>query len=240
MGITIIDLVKSYEQKEVLHVDRLELEETGIVGLVGNNGAGKTTLLRLILDLVQADKGEVRSNGILVTASEEWKRYTGAYLDEGFLVDYLTPREFFQLVAAIRGLPDDAILCVLERFATLFEEGFPDRSPLIRRLSKGIVQKVGIAAAFLGDPQVVVLDEPFAHLDPSAQLSLKGILHAYALESGALILLSSHSLHHVLDLCSRVVLLDHGRIVRDDTVGTNGSLLLRELEHYFSVRSRTN
>jgi ABC-2 type transport system ATP-binding protein len=93
--ITVKNLVKKYNQKIVLNINELVIIKGEIFGLIGNNGAGKTTLFRLLLDLIRADNGEVRSGDWIVAKTENWKDYTGSYLDEGFLIDFLTPEEFF-------------------------------------------------------------------------------------------------------------------------------------------------
>ena len=229
-------LRKEYSGREVLTIGRLSMEQGEIVGIVGNNGAGKTTFLRLLLDLVAADDGEVRSEGNVVARSEEWKTYTGSYLDDGFLIDYLTPREFFRFVAAVRGLSQSEREESISQFSMFFQGGnLPLQSP-IRHLSKGNTQIVGIASAFIGNPRVLVLDEPFANLDPTSQILLKKILREYHRRMNALIVLSSHNLSHIVDLCTRVILLSQGCIVRDENIATNAAAVLLELERHFSSR----
>ena len=240
MNITIDNLRKDYDGRTVLSIAELTIESGEMVGLVGNNGAGKTTLLRLILDLVRSSNGMVRIGGNEVSTSEEWKKYSGAYLDEGFLIDYLTPMEFLSLVAAIRGVGQEGLEDFMGRLGDFVDgEGGVDRKTLIRDLSKGTVQKIGIASALLGDPRIVLLDEPFANLDPTSQALLKEILSCHRQRADALILLSSHNLRHVVDFCTRIVLLDHGRVVRDVTVGDDNARLLAELERFFAVRIRS-
>ena len=95
MDITINQLKKAYGSKVVLDIEQYTIHSGEIIGLVGNNGAGKTTLFRLMLDLLKADEGSVRIGEIEVSSSEQWKEITGAYLDESFLIDYLTPEEYF-------------------------------------------------------------------------------------------------------------------------------------------------
>ncbi len=234
MGIAVSHLRKEYSGKEVLNIEWLAMDRGEIVGLVGNNGAGKTTLLRLLLDLIAADDGEVCSDGDVVSRGERWKTYTGSYLDEGFLIDYLTAAEFLRFVAAVRGLSKREREETLERFRIFFNgDNILESKTLIRGLSKGNIQKVGITSAFLGSPRVVVLDEPYANLDPTSQLLLKKILREYCDRTNALILLSSHNLSHVVGVCSRVIVLSRGRIVRDEPIPAEPSKFLSELEQYF-------
>ena len=96
--IEINNLQKNFGQKKAVDIEKYVIEQGDMLGLVGNNGAGKTTLFRLMLDLLQADQGNVTINNIDVSKSEDWKQFTGAFIDDGFLIDYLTPEEYFYLV----------------------------------------------------------------------------------------------------------------------------------------------
>lgn len=93
--IEINNLQKNFGQKKAVDIEKYVIEQGDMLGLVGNNGAGKTTLFRLMLDLLQADQGTVTINDIDVSKSEDWKQFTGAFIDDGFLIDYLTPEEYF-------------------------------------------------------------------------------------------------------------------------------------------------
>lgn len=233
MDITIEQLKKCYGSHVALDINQYTLKGGEIVGLVGNNGAGKTTLFRLMLDLLKADVGHVRIGDIDVSRSEEWKGYTGAYLDESFLIDYLTPEEYFHFIGKVCGLDT---LTVDERLSTYerFMNGeILGQKKFIRNLSAGNKQKVGILAALLNRPQLLILDEPFNFLDPSSQSALKHLLREYHQEIGATILVSSHNLNHTVDISSHIILLEHGQIIRD-LQNRDGSTE-KELEAYFEV-----
>lgn len=230
--ITVRDTIKSYNGRAVVNIPALTIQPGEIVGLVGNNGAGKTTFFRLVLDLVRADKGEIYSGENKVTATEEWKSYTAAYLDEGFLISYLTPEEYFYFVGSLHGRSRVAVDEFLQRFTGFFDGNVLKTGKYIRDLSKGNQFKVGIAACLLQDPEVLVLDEPFANLDPTSQLRLIRMLKELSAHHRVTILISSHDLTHITDVCHRVLLMEKGRIIKDiDT--TEGTLV--ELETYFSV-----
>ena len=107
--IKIQNLKKIYNGNTVLDIDNLGVAKGELIGLVGNNGAGKTTLLRLILDLIQADDGFVESNGQKVNESETWKEYTGSYIDGRFLIDFLTPEEYFDFIADVYHIDDEIL-----------------------------------------------------------------------------------------------------------------------------------
>lgn len=227
---TIDSLKKNYNGRTVVDIPSCELRGGEIIGLAGNNGAGKTTLLRLMLDLTKADSGTVTSEGIPVASGEAWKDFTGAWLGDGFLPDFLTPEEYFDFVAHLSHIGADELERRLAPLAELLDD--VDRRQLLRRLSSGARVKVGIAGALLGEPRAVLLDEPFNFLDPSSQLHLIALLQRYAAEHPeALILFSSHNLHHVARLSSRILLMEGGRLVRDIHPVTPDAL--SALESYF-------
>ncbi len=230
--IKINNLSKKYNNVTVVNIDSLSVLPSESFGLVGNNGAGKTTLFRMILDLVKPESGEVFSNEINVRQTEDWKKNTGSYLDENFLIDFLTPEEYFYFLGDIKGVSKDEINTYLEKFADFFNDEILGQKKYIRTLSKGNQKKVGIAAALIGEPNVLILDEPFASLDPSSQIRLKNLLHKLQAENRVTMLISSHDLNHVTEVCERIVVLDKGIIVKDIRTNEN---TLKELEGYFNV-----
>ena len=230
--ITVTNTVKSYKGNVVVNIPRLEVHRGELIGLVGNNGAGKTTLFRLLLDLVRADKGEIVSREQNVAANEDWKRYTAAYLDEGFLIPYLTPEEFFYFTGRLHGLSKVDVDEFLQSFDAFFDGSVLKSGKFIRDLSKGNQFKVGIAACLLQKPEVLILDEPFANLDPSSQIRLIRMLKQLAQQQKTTVLISSHDLNHVTDVCHRILLMEKGRIIKDiDTTADT----LQELEAYFQA-----
>lgn len=229
--IQVSQLKKQYKEAIVLDVESLEIPKGECFGLVGNNGAGKTTLFRIILDLVRATEGEVKINGEGVTKTEAWKSAVGAYLDEHMLLAYLTPDEYFQTLRNIYGMSEDDLRVHLEKFIELFNEEILGKKKYIRDLSKGNLKKVGIAAAMMGNPEVVMLDEPFENLDPSSQIRLKKLILAEKDNSNLTFLISSHDLNHVTEICDRIVLLEKGKIIRDLR---EKSEMMSELEAYFT------
>jgi len=231
--IKIDNLKKQFGETCACDIPSFQINDGDILGLVGNNGAGKTTLFRMLLDLLKADEGSVEIDGINPAESEAWKRHVGAYIDEGFLIDFLTPEEYFAFLGKVSGLTQaevDERLKDFERFAN--GEIFGQKK-LIRNLSAGNKMKVGIISALLRRPQTVILDEPFNFLDPTSQLVLKHLLTDYNRETGATILISSHNLQHTVDISTRIALLEHGVIIRD-LPNAEGSART-ELEAYFSA-----
>ena len=231
--ITISNLKKQFGETCACDIPSFTINDRDILGLVGNNGAGKTTLFRLLLDLLQADEGSVSIDRINPAESEAWKKDVGAYIDDGFLIDFLTPEEYFAFLGKISGMTQEDVdqrLQAYERFAG--GEIFGQKK-LIRNLSAGNKQKVGIISALLRKPKTVILDEPFNFLDPTSQLVLKHLITDYARETGATVIISSHNLQHTVDISTRIALLEHGQIIRD-LPNTEGSATA-ELQEYFGA-----
>lgn len=237
MKIQINNLKKTFGPKVAVDIEEFHVNDGEILGLVGNNGAGKSTLFRLILDLIKADTGHVRmqcgESDVDVSETEIWKDWTGAYVDEGFLIDYLTPDEYFQFIANITDMSTKECTEKLDTFKTFLAGEILGQKKLIRNLSAGNKQKVGIVAAMLLQPKLLILDEPFNFLDPSSQSAMKHLLTQYNQETGATILVSSHNLQHTVDICPRIALMEHGHIIRS-IENTNGEAQA-ELENYFQV-----
>lgn len=215
VSVQLDNVKKTFGDKVALAIDSLRIEGGEVLGLVGNNGAGKTTMFRIILDLLKADLGETRIDDYITSECEDWKAFTGSYLDSGFLIEYLTPEEYFSFIAKVNGISKDELEERLKKFEDLMNGEVMGQNKLIRNLSAGNKQKVGIITALLHNPQLIILDEPFNFLDPSSQLAIKYILDDYNKQTGATILISSHSLSNTLDICTRVILLEHGEVIKD-------------------------
>ena len=200
--ITIQNLKKQFGETIACDIPELNINDGDILGLVGNNGAGKTTLFRMMLDLLKPDEGEVTLDGVNPALSEEWKATTGAYIDEGFLIDFLTPEEYFAFIGKITDMTQEEVDERLKDFERLAGGEVFGQKKLIRNLSAGNKQKVGIISALFNRPKLVILDEPFNFLDPSSQNILKHELTAYAQQTGATILVSSHNLLHTIEISS--------------------------------------
>lgn len=230
--IEVQQLVKFYSQKFSLNIDHYSIQPGECVGLVGNNGAGKTTLLSLILDLMKATKGEVLSKGEPVAQNEHWKSYTSAFLDEHFLIDFLTPKEYFEFVGKLRGLAPADTQEFVAHYSDFLTEETIQQKQYIRNLSAGNKSKIGIVAALMGNPELILLDEPFAHLDPTSQNRLKNILDGYKNQPNVSLIISSHDLKHVTEICSRITILHQGQLQKDMATTSE---TLKELERYFAV-----
>ncbi|SOC79447.1 ABC-2 type transport system ATP-binding protein [Salinimicrobium sediminis] len=229
--ITVTNLSKVYNGTCVLNIEHLEIPRGQSFGLVGNNGAGKTTFFSLLLDLIQPTTGNVFNNEITVSQSEEWKPFTSSFIDESFLIGYLTPEEYFNFVGDLRNRNKADVAAFLKNFEDFFNGEILGRNKYLRDLSKGNQKKVGIVAALIGEPEVVILDEPFANLDPTTQIRLKALIRDLSEKSEMTILISSHDLIHVTEVCERIVVLDKGLVVND--IKTSEATL-KELEQYFA------
>jgi ABC-2 type transport system ATP-binding protein len=232
--IQINNIKKTFGETVASDIPSFIVNDGDILGLVGNNGAGKTTLFRMLLDLLKPDEGEVQLDGVNPAQTETWKAFTGAYIDEGFLIDFLTPEEYFAFIGKITDMTQEQVDERLKDFERLAAGEIFGQKKLIRNLSAGNKQKVGIMSALFNRPKLVILDEPFNFLDPSSQNVLKHVLTEYNQQTGATILISSHNLAHTIDISTRIALLEKGQIIRD-LPNENGSAKA-ELENYFETK----
>ncbi|WP_299761693.1 ABC transporter ATP-binding protein [uncultured Dokdonia sp.] len=229
--IEIHNLSKNYNGVSVLNLERISIPKGQSFGLVGNNGAGKTTLFSSLLDLIQPTTGYVKNGGYEVNKGEEWKTHTASFIDESFLIGYLTPEEYFYFIGDLRGENKADVDALLAGFEDFFNDEIIGKRKYLRDLSKGNQKKVGIVATLIGNPDVIILDEPFANLDPTTQIRLKGIIKKLATDKNITVLVSSHDLQHVTEVCERIVVLEKGEQVKDIMTSPE---TLKELESYFS------
>lgn len=230
MDITVKNLVKRFGDQTAIDIPELEIKQGTLLGLVGNNGAGKTTLFRLILDLLKADNGFVLSKGKEVSQSEEWKSYTGSFLDNRFLIDYLTPEEFFYFVGETYKMDKELVDHRLANFNRFMNDEILGQNKYIRHFSAGNKQKIGIIAAMMVEPEILILDEPFNFLDPSSQMEIRDMILKMNQERNTTILISSHNLNYTTDISQRVILLEKG-VIRQDI--DNSKEAIEALHAYF-------
>ena len=229
--ITLKQLSKQYRDVTVLDIPELTIESGELVGLVGNNGAGKTTMMRLILDLIQATSGYVTIDGKRVDQDETWKTFTGSFLDSTFLIDFYTPEEFFGFIGEVYGIPASELQLRLQHFEVLMGEEILGTGKLIHDFSNGNRQKVGIIGAMLIQPRFLILDEPFNYLDPSSQIVVARLIREMNRDLGTTVLVSSHNLTSISDICGRILLLEKGKLLMDKSHVPGG--MDPELEAYF-------
>lgn len=230
--IQINNISKEYNGVKVIHIDNLIINKGESIGLVGNNGAGKTTLFSLMLDLIEPTTGEIKLNDIKVNESEDWKKVTTAFIDESFLINYLTPEEYFYFIGDLRGQNKASIDVFIAQYEEFFNGEILGKKKYLRDLSKGNQKKVGIIAALIGDPEIIILDEPFANLDPSTQIRLKNLIKDLTQNKDKTILVSSHDLNHTVEVSDRIIALHKGELVKDIKTSTQ---TLEELEQFFAI-----
>ena len=230
--IQVNQLSKTYNGTAVLNIANLEIPKGQSFGLVGNNGAGKTTFFSLLLDLIQPTTGTIINNEIQVNTSENWKPFTAAFLDESFLIGYLTAEEYFYFIGDIRGQNKADVNALLNKHEEFFNDEILRNKKYLRDLSKGNQKKVGIIATLIGNPEVIILDEPFANLDPTTVSRLKKIIKELAENPAITVLVSSHDLQHTVEVCDRIVALNKGEVVKDIVTSAE---TLKELEAFFAV-----
>lgn len=213
--IQVENLKKIYDGNTVLDIQGLEIPVGQSFGLVGNNGAGKTTFFSLLLDLIEPTQGFIKNNNVIVNKSEDWKTFTTAFLDDSFLIGYLTCEEYFYFLGELRNQTRQQVDAFLQTYADFFNNEILGKNKFIRDLSKGNQKKVGIIGTLIGNPKVVILDEPFANLDPTTQIRLKKILRSIADTKQTTLLVSSHDLNHTFEISDRIVCFERGRIIKD-------------------------
>jgi ABC-2 type transport system ATP-binding protein len=231
--IQVNNLSKTYNSGVcVLNMPHLEIPKGQSFGLVGNNGAGKTTFFSLLLDLIQPSSGHIINNSIQVNTSESWKPFTAAFIDESFLIGYLTAEEYFYFIGDLRGQNKADVDALLSKHEEFFNGEILNNKKYLRDLSKGNMKKVGIIATLIGNPEVIILDEPFANLDPTTVNRLKKIIKELAQNPEITVLVSSHDLVHTVEVCNRIVALQLGEVVKDIQTSPE---TLKELEAFFAV-----
>jgi ABC-2 type transport system ATP-binding protein len=231
MELEIKNLIKTYNKQTVLNIDSLTIQKGELIGLIGNNGAGKTTLLRLLIDLLKADSGMILSRGKKINKTENWKFYTSAYIDTGFLIEFLTPEEYFYFIASNYNISNQEVKNILNQFTDFMNGEILEKHKYIRDFSTGNQQKIGIIGALITKPEILLLDEPFNFLDPSSQIIMKRLLQEYNRKYNTTILLSSHNLQYVMNICTRIIVLDSGK-VRYNAIKPSDAVK-REIENYF-------
>ena len=215
------DLTKYYGS--VLAVDNVsfKVEKGEVIGFLGPNGAGKTTTLRIITGFIPQTSGEVYVNGVPVSEENtETKEYIGYLPENNPLYEHLLAKEYLGFIADVRGIKNKE-----ERIGYVSEKcGITDvLNRFIGELSKGYRQRVGLAAALLHDPEILILDEPTSGLDPNQVAEIRNLIKE--LEKDKTVIISTHILQEVEALSTRVIIIHKGRIVADDKIENLSSLV---------------
>ena len=228
-------LTKRYSALTAIQDLSFEVHQGEVLGLLGPNGSGKSTTVKILSGLLRPTNGSVRLDGADILADlPAYKALLGYVPEEPHLYSYLTAPEYLRLVGGLRRLPEATLDGRIDQFLRLLDID-DDRYQTLSSYSKGMKQKVLIAAAMLHNPRIVVLDEPFSGLDVSAARVLKAFVRGLAAE-GKIIVFSSHVLEVVEQVCSRVVILKDGRIVGHDSVDhLRATLELPSLDAVFAA-----
>jgi len=228
------NLTKQYNGNKVLEINDLTVQTGEIVSIVGNNGAGKTTTFRLMMDLIRSSSGHVSFDDYIVSKTEDWKKYVGAFLDNDFLIDFLRPEEYFRFVGSLYSMSKQEVNQKLLDYMYFFNNEIMTNGKLIRELSGGNKQKVGIVSALMHTPEVVIFDEPYNMIDPSSKLKLNAILKTINRKFNTTIFISSNILEPVMDVSNRIILLEKGQVIMDRYVDGD---YINELRSYFTDNS---
>jgi len=214
-----VGLTKRFGSFTALDHLNLRVEGAKCVGFLGPNGAGKTTTLKMFTDLIFPTEGEARINGISV--QEDRKRalsVCGDLVESPEIYPSLTPREAFEMIGALRGMhPKEIRSRTAEVLAEVKMGEWADQK--VGSFSKGMKQRINIAASLLSDPEVAILDEPSTGLDPRGMAEVRNIVRGLKREN-RLIFMSSHILSEVVDVCDEVALINHGKLLFYDTLAS--------------------
>jgi ABC-2 type transport system ATP-binding protein len=233
--LTVQHLRKRYGALTAIRDLSFEVRPGEVLGLLGPNGSGKSTTVKVLAGLLAPTDGRVLLDGRdVLTDLLAYKSTLGYVPEEPHLYTYLTGPEYLQLVGRLRRIPDDRLTTKIDQFLDLLGL-WDDRYQTLSQYSKGMRQKILIAAAVLHNPRVVILDEPFSGLDVTAARVLKAFVRALA-DHGKIVVFSSHVLEVVEQVCSRVVILKDGDVVGDDSVGNlRETLRLPSLDAVFAA-----
>ncbi|TMI47481.1 ABC transporter ATP-binding protein [Candidatus Bathyarchaeota archaeon] len=211
------NLTKRYGSFTALSNLNLKIEGSKCVGFLGPNGAGKTTTLKIFTDMIRASEGRALINGVDVHLNKKKALGSvGALIESPEIYPALTPREALSMVADLRGLPRaDARKKIEETVAEVKMNEWLDKK--VGKFSKGMKQRINIAAALLSDPEVIMLDEPTTGLDPRGQSEVRDIVKDLK-KKNRLVFMSSHLLNEVQEICDEVAMIDHGKLIVYDTL----------------------
>jgi ABC-2 type transport system ATP-binding protein len=233
--LSVRDLTKRYGALTAVEHVSFEVSPGEVFGLLGPNGSGKSTTVKILMGLLEPSSGGVELDGHDALADlQEYKKLLGYVPEEPYLYTYLTGPEYLQLIGRLRNIPEALLNEKVDRFLELLGI-YDDRYQTLSSYSKGMRQKILIAAAVLHNPRIVILDEPFSGLDVSAARVLKAFVRSLAGE-GKIVVFSSHVLEVVEQVCTRVVILKDGHIVGHDSVANlRNTLKLPSLDAVFAT-----
>ncbi|WP_334124359.1 ABC transporter ATP-binding protein [Empedobacter brevis] len=212
MGIIIKDLVKKYGEQLALNNVSFSINNGEVVGLLGPNGAGKSTLMKSITNAIHTDSGEILVNELNVSTQPiASKKLIGFLQENNPLYTDMYVKEYLEFVTNIRNVPPSKIEEVIEKVGLT-----PEKHKKIHQLSKGYKQRVGLAQAIISSPEILILDEPTNGLDPNQIIEIREVIREIGKQKT--VILSTHIMQEVEALCSRVILLNKGKIVADQSI----------------------
>ena len=233
--IKVKNLQKSFSGILALDIQNLEISPGECVGIIGNNGAGKTTLFKSILDLLKPDSGYVSIEDMPVNVSADWQNHLNAFIDESFLIEFLKPKEYLEFILKMKKSTGN-VEELLANYADFSNQDIDQNKKYIRDLSTGTKVRIGVLSLLAGDPKYLIMDEPFAHLDPTSQAKLRKLIRSQK-GAGRCVIVSSHNLQNIAESCDRVILIEAGKIRYDVTVNDEN---IQKLNDYFLEEEVSN
>ena len=210
-----INLTKSYGAVKALDGLSLSVPKGGVFGVIGPNGAGKSTLFRIWLGLVRPTEGEALLMGGVAGRDAKAARRAGSMIETPRFPPFMTARQVLVMLSKASGLKknNEQIDALLDRVNLT-----ADADRKVKGFSVGMAQRLGIAAALLGTPEMLILDEPTSGMDPAGINEMRNLIRDLADRDGVTIVLASHQLAEMQRVCNRVAILDHGRLTSEDTI----------------------
>lgn len=222
------EIVKKYDEKFQINIHHIILDDNKIYGLLGHNGAGKTTTIRMLLGLLKPDCGTILIDGQDVFKSNKIKKNIGYIPDVPNLFDKLTGFEHLNFVSSLYGFNNIKDIQYIEELMELFEIE-KDKDKIISSYSKGMKQKISIISALIIRPQMLILDEPFTGLDPIVIQKFIKFLNNFINQEKRLVLLSTHDLHIVDDICTDSLIMKNGEVISNINLKCNKKNIIQDI-----------
>jgi ABC-2 type transport system ATP-binding protein len=235
MEIYMDGLTKNYGKILALDSINLKIEGHGCIGLLGPNGAGKTTMLKLATNIIKPSRGKVELNNVDVAVyPERALGPVGALIEQPEFYSYLTGYEILEFTSKIKGLTKGEFASEVKRLGELTEiNSFIDRKT--GSYSRGMKQRLALSVAMLGNPEIIILDEPTFGLDPKGMVDIRNIIKSLAKEH--LVLLSTHLIYEARELCDRTIIINRGKIEYDSAMAPERDLLKITAENSINITS---
>jgi ABC-2 type transport system ATP-binding protein len=232
--IKVSSIRKKISENFRISIDDLSIKDGEIVALIGTNGSGKTIFLNSVLNNILLDSGSIEI-GNIDNKSNNWKKFTGVYMNENYLLDFLTPIEFLNFIGKFYNVSVKEIPGIIEKYTIFLGRDLSSlKDKRINKLSRGTKDKIGIIAASFYQPRLLIFDEPFSHLDTPSILFLLNEWEMINKQLNTTLIVSSPTINEISSICSRILLMEQGKIKYDLIQNSENLKLLRD---YFATQN---